>query len=62
MHKVANKYLPLVQWLSQTHDDPLLITFEQLDHLLGGLPPSAKRDRTWWSNTPKNSQSAAWLG
>jgi len=58
---VANKYRSLVQWLSEPHPDRLRVGFAQLDYVIGGLPPSAKRDRSWWGNTPGNSQSAAWL-
>ena len=58
---MANKYLPLIQWLSGPHSEPLQVAFAQLDALIDGLPPSARRDRTWWANTLGHPHSAAWL-
>ena len=58
---VANKYLPLIEWLSHPHPEPLQVAFAHLDALIDGLPPSARRDRTWWANTLGHPHSAAWL-
>ncbi|CAB4736234.1 unannotated protein [freshwater metagenome] len=58
---MRNKYVKLTEWMSMPHAEPLRVTFAQLDALVGGLPPSALRDRNWWGNTLGNSQSAAWL-
>jgi len=40
------------------------VMFEDIDGLVGGLPPSARADRTWWGNTlnPGRVQAHAWLG
>lgn len=36
--------------------------FAEVDGLVGGLPPSSRRNRTWWGNSRRRSQSKAWLG
>jgi hypothetical protein len=35
------------------------MSFGQLDELVGGLPPSARALRVWWSNDSK-TQARAW--
>lgn len=35
------------------------LSFSELDRLCGGLPPSARRARTWWANNSQ-SQAKAW--
>ena len=44
-------------------DEPMSLTFEELDGLVDGLPPSA-RGRTWWANTTNATrvQAHACLG
>ena len=41
--------------------EPVTLSFAELEQLTGSLPPSARRQRPWWANTPGNTQSAAWL-
>lgn len=41
--------------------EPVTMSFTDLEGLTGQLPPSARRQRPWWANTPGNTQSAAWL-
>jgi hypothetical protein len=39
------------------------MSFEDLDRLVGGLPPSARTHRSWWGNatTASGGQTLAWL-
>ena len=58
---MAGKYGPLTAFLADVPEGQLevALSFARLDALVGGLPPSAWRLRTWWAN---NSQghSLAW--
>jgi hypothetical protein len=61
---VAFKYDPLRRALDAAPpDEPVSFTFAELDELVGGLPPGAWRDRTWWGNTfnRTRSQAVAWM-
>jgi hypothetical protein len=33
----------------------------EIDRLVGGLPLSARRERTWWANTWRHPQAQSWL-
>lgn len=58
---MAEKYLPMVQWLTAQPSRSVTATFAELDALVDGLPPSASRYRAWWSNTPSHTQAVAWM-
>ena len=59
---MAKKYSPVAEHLcvlaaeGQTRVEML---FGQLDRMVGGLPASARRNRTWWANNSQN-QAQAW--
>lgn len=56
-----SKYRPLTERLRQAAGS-VELTFEEIDTLVGGLPPSARYQRTWWGNTVRTHvQAAAWL-
>lgn len=58
---MAPKYDALARLLDeQPADEPVSLTFAEIDDIVGGLPPSSS-GRTWWANTIRHSQSAAWL-
>ena len=62
---MASKYEPLLRQLEAAPaDEPVSLTFTELDELVGGLPPSAREHRPWWANTitHNRSQPKAWLG
>jgi hypothetical protein len=42
-------------------DRQVELTFGKIDRLVDGLPPSARRARTWWGNGSQ-SQALAWRG
>ena len=56
-----NKYEPLTTWLDEQRDDPVELSFADLEALVGTLPPSATRTRSWWANNARNSQGGAWV-
>jgi len=60
------KYLPLEEWFRQRANaaEPIEMTFEQVESILGSpLPKSATRLTTWWTNVHPKIQShrTAWL-
>ena len=61
---MAAKYDPLASALTASSPQTVTMTFAELDDLVGGLPPGARGDRTWWGNTthPSRSQARAWIG
>ena len=57
------KYEPLAAFLKRQGMAEIHMTFDQIEHLIGGkLPASATEHRAWWSNNPSNSViTRAWL-
>ncbi|MFC8502481.1 hypothetical protein ACFUC1_08980 [Pedococcus sp. NPDC057267] len=53
------KYDGLRDRLASSDELQLRLTFETVDALVGGLPPSARSLRTWWANS-SHSQALAW--
>lgn len=57
------KYAPLKQHLERRQGRPALMTFEDIEEILGaGLPPSAVRHRSFWANDNEgwHSHARAW--
>ena len=55
------KYAALTRYLEGRPDEePVSLTFDEIDALVGGLPESST-GRTWWANTRGHSQALAWL-
>jgi DNA-binding transcriptional regulator YiaG len=63
MMKGESKYQPLQEFLSRSDVAVVTLTFAEIETLMGtGLPPSARRNKTWWSNRSKGAlQSSAWM-
>lgn len=65
--KQGSKYYPLFQWLQSRQQDgcaEVMLTFAAIEDLLGmPLPPSARRQRAWWSNRDSDRalQAKAWI-
>jgi hypothetical protein len=40
------------------------LSFEEIDVVVGRLPPTTRADRTWWGNTTnrRHVQVHAWMG
>lgn len=58
------KYDPLFEHLCRAADAPLDMSFDEIEALVGVLPPSAVRSQGWWTNQPGGSrkvQTSAWL-
>jgi len=54
------KYEPLRDYLATRLGDEELMTFGQVEQLVGPLPDSAREHRAWWGNDDYKSQSIAW--
>jgi hypothetical protein len=54
------KYDPLRAWLSGA-SHPVVVSFEALDRLVDGLPPSAFVHRSWWANDRSHVEAVAWI-
>lgn len=56
-----SKYAPLQEFLSNQKDTPVMLTYQEMENLIGfKLPNSAYRHRAWWSNG-KRGGSKFWL-
>ena len=61
--KEGSKYFPLFSRLQQAAGEPVALTFQQIEQLLGAnLPGSARSRAGWWSNRSKGAvQASAWM-
>lgn len=57
------KYDPLFQHLCTAGDGPLVMTFEAVAVLVGGLPKSAYSYSAWWANETdgRHVEAHAWM-
>jgi hypothetical protein len=57
------KYDALFEHLCRADDGELVLSFAELDGLVGGLPASANRNRAWWGNeaSGRHVHAKAWL-
>lgn len=52
---------PLVSWLEGA-SSPVTLSFGDLEDIIGrALPPSARRHRAWWANSPSGTPARQWL-
>jgi hypothetical protein len=52
---MPGKYQSLYQYLENRYANTVVLTFDQIEDLLGfTLPDSARVDQTWWANTDPN--------
>jgi hypothetical protein len=60
---VASKYEPLTRHLRAQNGDSVKMKFSEIERIIGAkLPPSADRNRAYWSNNAANSVlTRAWL-
>jgi len=56
-------YEPLGAFLRKQRSDEVLLTFAEIERIIGAkLPPKAQHHRAWWSNNPSNNvMTKAWL-
>ena len=60
----AGEYQLLYKYLRDRFANRLVLTFAEIEDLLGfSLPPPARNELTWWSNPveSRSAQSKAWL-
>lgn len=57
------KYAPLRDALTAGDTGPRRMRFDEIDELVGDLPPSARRYDAWWHNEEEGShvQARAWI-
>jgi len=49
--RVRGEYLPLYTYLEHRYASIVVLTFEQMEALLGfALPPAARLERDWWAD------------
>jgi hypothetical protein len=63
---MADKYEGLYQYLEKRYADAVVLTFAQIESLLGfPLSDVARVDKAWWSNDepddPRQAHSLAWI-
>jgi hypothetical protein len=57
-----SRYDALAKQLSALDDEVVELSFEEIDDLVGGLPPSARKHASWWANSKKPSgQARFWI-
>jgi len=59
---VPAAYMPLYTYLDRRYADRVVLTFEQIESLLGFAPPPACADAEWWTGPcgPNDLHTAAW--
>lgn len=59
------KYDPLRRFLRRRREDSVILTFAEIEQIIGALLPHAARAPDWWGNTPGEGrrlvQRRAWL-
>lgn len=60
-----NKYDPLQNYLLDQNSNYIKISFDQIEDLVGALPPTAYSTEQWWANeeieSTRHVQSKAWV-
>jgi DNA-binding XRE family transcriptional regulator len=61
--KAGSKYFPLYEYLRQSGQDELTLSFSEIERFIGAqLPPTARTGRGWWSNRNRGAlQAEAWM-
>ena len=59
---VPAAYMPLFTYLDRRYASTVVLTFEQIEALLGFAPPTAFADAAWWTGPgeSKDRHAAAW--
>lgn len=61
--KEGSKYQPLLEFLRDSNQHEVTLTFAEIEALMNEtLPDSARSKRAWWSNRTKGAlQASAWM-
>jgi len=57
----GSKYELLFQHLQQSGKDELILTFAEIEQLIGGSLPNSASTRSWWGNRKNALQASAWI-
>lgn len=57
----GDKYLPLMHYLQNSGKDQIVLTFDELEKITGGLPASAYKYSACWNDSSGHSLSYGWL-
>ncbi|MBA4291522.1 hypothetical protein C0431_00980 [bacterium] len=57
----SGRYSKLTEFLSQTAENRIELTFDQVREIVGSLPASAYNHSAYWSNHPSHPPAVAWL-
>jgi len=61
-HHRGNKYDPLADYLQNSRENSVRLSFREIEQMLGeSLPASARKYRPWWANDATHVQAHAWL-
>ena len=59
--RVRDGYLPLYTYLENRYASIVVLTFEQMEALLGfALPEAARLEPSWWTGVPATGLGNAW--
>ena len=57
-----SKYSPLQEYLRAQQGDSCVLTFSQIEEIIGAtLPASARRREQWWGNDKTHTQACSWM-
>lgn len=61
--RIPAEYLPLYTYLERRYASSVVLTFEQMEALLGfALPAPAYTEPAWWTGSAVPAHSKAWTG
>ena len=59
---MVGTYLLLYKYLDQRYADTVVLTFAQVEDVLGfALPAQARQQAEWWTDAPAHAYSDSWL-
>jgi len=59
---LISKYEDLANFLQKQNADMLRMTFQEVEDIVGSLPPAARKHRAWWANsTSQNHATNGWM-
>ncbi|WP_066066183.1 DUF7662 domain-containing protein [Neobacillus soli] len=61
MNTRGSKYEPLYQFLKSKDSNRLVMTYKEVEDVLGfTLPPSASKYLAWWDSASQHTQAYSW--
>lgn len=59
--EAGGKYTALARHLASQRGRAVTMSFDEISHLVGGLPPSAYEHQAWWANSRSHTQAGSWM-